>query len=77
MSSEIRIEKREHDEEIGAFIGEAFETYATENGIECNYEDFCFVAMDGDRIAGAVTGRSYYNEVHVGDLIVAKECRGK
>ena len=31
MSSEIRIEKREHDEEIGAFIGEAFETYAAQS----------------------------------------------
>lgn len=77
MSSEIRIEKREHDDKIGDFIGEAFEVYATENGIDCNYEEFCFVAMDGDRIAGAITGRAYYNEVHVGDLIVAKECRGK
>ncbi|MBR4010455.1 MAG: GNAT family N-acetyltransferase, partial [Clostridiales bacterium] len=51
--------------------------YATENGIDCNYEDFCFVAMDDGKIAGAITGRAYYNEVHVGDLIVAKECRGK
>ena len=60
MSSEICIVKREHDDEIGAFIGEAFEVYATENGIDCNYEDFCFVAMDDGKIAGAITGRAYY-----------------
>ena len=27
------------------------------------------------KILGAITGRAYYNEVHIGDLIVSKDCR--
>lgn len=77
MSSKILIERREHDDKIGEFIGEAFEAYAADNDILCDYEDFCFVAKEGEKILGAVTGHAYYNEVHVGDLIVVNECRGK
>ena len=59
MSSEILIERREHDDEIGAFIGDAFEAYAADNDVLCDYEDFCFVAKDGETILGAVTGQAY------------------
>ena len=38
-------------------------------------EDFCFVAEDDGDIAGVIVGRAYYNEVHIGDLIVGKDYR--
>ena len=41
-----------------------------------NFEDFCFIAEDEHKnILGAITGRAYYNEVHIGDLIVVESTR--
>ena len=38
--------------------------------------EFCFVAEDGNgQIIGVITGRAYYNEVHIGDLVIDKEHR--
>ena len=38
---------------------------------------FCFAAENGEgKITGVITGRAYYNEVHIGDLIVAESFRG-
>ena len=39
--------------------------------MDLNYDDFCFV-MESSKgtIIGAITGRAYYNEVHIGDLII-------
>ena len=43
-----------------------------------HYEEFCFAAEDSEgKIIGAVTGRAYYNEVHIGDLIVDPNHRRK
>ncbi|MBO4450731.1 MAG: GNAT family N-acetyltransferase [Clostridiales bacterium] len=69
--------RRVEDEEplIGEFIGKAFADYATQNGVELNYDDFCFVEEEDGKILGAITGRAYYNEVHVVDLIVDPSCR--
>ena len=37
--------------------------------MELNFEEYCFVAEEDGEIVGAITGRAYYNEVHIGDLI--------
>ena len=63
------------DKEIGDFIHEGFTEYGEKNGVELNYDEFCFAAYCGEKIAGVITGRAYYNEVHIGDLIVAEEYR--
>ena len=61
----------EADEAIGEFIHEGFTRYAEQSGVVLNYDEFCFAAEDADgTIVGAVTGRAYYNEVHISDLIV-------
>ena len=63
----------EENEKISEFIGEGFAKYGLQNGVDVNYEDYCFVAEGEDgKILGAITGRAYYNEVHVGDLIIAE-----
>ena len=78
MSEAIITRVDEETEEIGAFINEGFARYGRQNGVALNYDGFCFVARDGDgRIIGAVTGRAYYDEVHIGDLIIAEEHRRK
>lgn len=66
----------EENEKIGGFINEGFSNYALKNGVDLNFEDYCFVAEDDDgEILGVITGRAYYNEVHIGDLIIAEGSR--
>jgi ribosomal protein S18 acetylase RimI-like enzyme len=68
----------EADDRIGDFIHEEFVQYGEQNDVVLNYDEFCFVAEDDDgKITGVITGRAYYNEVHIGDLIVGRECRGE
>ena len=64
------------DPGTGDFIHEAFTEYGMQNGVTLNYDEFCFAAEDGDgQLIGAVTGRAYYDEVHIADLIVAEAYR--
>lgn len=66
----------EIDDRIGEFINREFTVFGNESGVELNYDEFCFVAEDDDgQLLGAITGRAYYNEVHIGDLIIGKEHR--
>ena len=62
--------------EIGDFIHEEFTRYGEQCDIVLNYDGFCFAAESNDgRIAGVITGRAYYNEVHIQDLIVGEPYR--
>ena len=64
------------DPEIGEFIHREFTRYGEQNGVVLNYDEFCFAASDETgKITGVITGRAYYNEVHIGDLIVSGDCR--
>ena len=76
MAETIIRRVREVDETIGDFIHSEFTRYGEQNGVVLNYDEFCFTAQDADgRIVGVITGRAYYNEVHIGDLIVAESHR--
>ncbi len=61
--------------EIGDFIHREFVRYGEQHRVALNYDEFCFAAECGGRIAGVITGRAYYNEVHIGDLIVGEAYR--
>lgn len=64
------------DDRIGEFINREFTVFGKESGVDLNYDEFCFVAEDGNgQIIGVITGRAYYNEVHIGDLVIDKEHR--
>lgn len=66
----------EENEAIGEFIHNEFTRYGLQNNVDLNYDEFCFTAENKDgRILGVITGHAYYNEVHIGDLIVAGDCR--
>ena len=66
----------EEDNRIGNFINEEFLSYAEHNNVDSNYNEFCFIAeSDNGEILGVITGRAYYNEVHIGDLIIQKAHR--
>ena len=74
----INIEHKENlDKEIYNIIDEEFEEFANKNEIKCNYISFAFVAKDNDKIVGVITGKSYYKEVHISDLIVLEQYRNK
>jgi ribosomal protein S18 acetylase RimI-like enzyme len=66
----------ETDDRAGQFINEAFTDYAIKNKVDLNFEEYCFVAETDEReIIGVITGRAYYNEVHIGDLIIDEKYR--
>ncbi|MBO4846292.1 MAG: GNAT family N-acetyltransferase [Lachnospiraceae bacterium] len=72
----IRINLEEDTERIDDFINEAFTDYAIENKVALNFEEYCFIAEDDEgNVIGSITGRAYYNEVHIGDLIIDKNHR--
>ena len=71
----MEIKRITEDERLGEFINVEFSDYATNCNIALNFEEFCFVAEDNGNIAGVIIGRAYYNEVHIGDLIIGKGYR--
>ena len=74
----IEIEFKENlDEKYYEIIDKEFNKYAEKNGVVCNYTPFNFVAKENDEIIGVITGHSYYQEVHIGDLIIYEEHRNK
>ena len=58
-------------------INEEFNKYASKNGVECNYVPFTFLAKENGETIGFITGKSYYKEVHIADIIVFEENRNK
>jgi len=71
----MEIKRVTEDDRIGEFINVEFSDYATDCDVALNFEEFCFAAEDDGKIAGVIAGRAYYNEVHIGDLIVGKRYR--
>ena len=66
----------ENEDRVGDFINEAFTDYAIKSEVALNFEEYCFAAEndEGD-VIGVITGRAYYNEVHIGDLIIDEKYR--
>ncbi len=71
----MEIKRVTEDERVSEFINKEFSEYAIDCDVALNFEEFCFAAEDDGKIAGVITGRAYYNEVHIGDLIVGKGYR--
>ena len=63
------------NEEVAKIIYNGFDKYAKQNEIHCNYKKFNFIAKDKNKIVGILAGHSYYDEVHIENLIVLKEYR--
>lgn len=74
----INIEYKENvEKELINFIDSEFDKYAIKNGVTCNYQSFHFVATEDDKVIGIITGHTYYQEVHISNLIVLEEYRKK
>lgn len=65
------------NESIYKLINDEFNQYAIKNNVVCNYNSFTFVAMEDEILIGVITGHSYYNEIHIEDLIVLEKYRNK
>ena len=72
----VEIEYQENlDEKFFEIIDSEFNKYAIKNGVECNYKSFSFIAKINNEIIGIITGNSYYQEVHIDNLIVLEQYR--
>ena len=65
------------DEEIYSMIDAEFDKFADKNCMFCNYETFVFTAKEDNKVVGVIKGHSYYQEVHISDLIILEQYRGK
>lgn len=74
----IEIEFKENlDDDFYKLIDDEFNKFALKNNVVCNYVPFNFIAKDNGKVVGVITGHSYYQEVHIGDLIVLEAYRNK
>lgn len=74
----LNIEYKESlEEEFYKIIDNEFNKFAIENDVICNYEPFSFVAKEGNKFVGIITGNSYYKEVHISDLIILEQYRNQ
>ncbi len=74
----IKIEHIENpNEEFYRILEEEFEKFAIRNDVICNYMPINFVAKDGEKIIGVLSGHSYYKEIHISSLIILEEYRNK
>lgn len=64
-------------DDIYGIIDAEFGKFTERNDVICGYETFMFTANEDNRVVGVIKGHSYYNEVHIGDLIVLEEFRSK
>ena len=72
----INIEYTENlDEKIYKTIDTEFNKFAIQKGAMCNYKSFAFIAKDDDKFVGIITGKSYYKEVHISELIILEKYR--
>ena len=65
------------DEQHHQLIADVFALDAAKNGLINDYQSFSFAAFEGDELIGVVCGNTMFDEVHIADLVVAKEHRGK
>ncbi len=74
----LKIEYVENlDDELEKMIGTEFDKFAIKNGITCKYTFFNFIAKENEKVIGILTGHSYYDEVHISDLIILEQYRNK
>ena len=73
---EVRFEEK-LDDKYYELLDKEFDKHANKNGLSCKYESFTFTARENNEVIGILTGHSYYDEVHISDLIVLEDYRGK
>ena len=66
---------KEEDSRIGDFLNEEFLSYAKQNSVDLNYDEFCFTAEsdDGEIIGDLIIHKAYRKCVYGSKLISAVE----
>ena len=64
-------------DDIYGMIDAEFGKFAEKNGVVCAYETFAFTANEDNKVVGVIKGHSSYKEVHISDLIILEQYRGK
>ena len=67
----------DENEEIDELVGKGFEAHSAEHGLSSAYRPFTFIARENGVTVGAALGNVYYKEIHVSELLVDREHRGK
>lgn len=67
--------KQKINEELSEWIDNELTEYEKANNVLCNYKPFYFIAKEKDKVIGAITGYTCYEEVYIDDLVVLKEYR--
>lgn len=65
------------DEKLYKTIDTEFNNLAAKNGLICDYTPFNFVAKEENKVVGIITGHTFYEEVHIADLVILEEYRKK
>lgn len=73
----MTIEKMECNEELNKLIENELEKYEVKNGVADNFGPFSFFAKENNEVIGAITGFTCYSEVHIDELVVMENHRGK
>ena len=65
------------NDDICTLIDTEFNKLADKNNLICDYTSFCFIAKEDNKVIGVIKGHSYYDEVHISDLIILEQYRKK
>lgn len=74
----LNIEYSENlDDDICSLIDAEFNKFADKNGVVCDYTSFGFIAKEDNKVVGVIKGHSAYKELHISELIILEQYRGK
>lgn len=73
----MNIEKVCSNSKIVNWIEKEQVKYENKNNVICNFTPFTFVAKDGAKIVGVISGATFFSEVYIDELVVDENCRGK
>lgn len=65
------------DNDICGLIDAEFNKFADKNGVICDYTSFGFIAKEDNKVVGVIKGHSSYKELHISELIILEQYRGK
>ncbi len=63
------------DQQYTDLIDVELKKEATKKKLTRNYKSFAFIAKKDKQVIGIITGKSYYQEIHISELIVLEQFR--
>ncbi|MDR1241097.1 MAG: GNAT family N-acetyltransferase [Oscillospiraceae bacterium] len=63
--------------ELAEFVSFEFKKYEAKNGVTANFKQFNIVAEKYNTIVGILSGRVFYTEINIDEIIVLEQFRGE